>query len=618
MRDKSIETLPDQATPTNQTPPAALWPLLPPRTRQVLQDALKLAGGAAAEPEHLLLALLGAERSGARFLLDDGPPPAARLREVVATRCAVLRPDAELSGGQFSSASMDVLNQASAISRSLKRSYLSTSHLLMALGACEHAVGTLLREQGITNEVLRRRWRRWQRQSNLRRRWALGLEAASAFRPVMPLLPSVKSVAALAGVPWKVMVRRSLIHPGYRSDPFRMYRHLRATRPFSLDPLLPAFVAVNYADVQAIIKDPRLGRAPFLSDSFPVEARRQLGAPDAHRGLPAMMLFADPPRHTRIRAAFMRVFNSVPLEAIRSEMLLSVRSLFDDMASQHSFDLLPAFAGPLPTRVITTMMGFPPADAGVLGDWSDRMVPAIGIHSTLKDLAAADEAYGEFADYLRAKLDGRSAAGSAQGSERGSEPGSERGHAGMLGALVQGDAADLPQEEFIANCMLLLMAGHETTTSLIANGILTLLRHPAQLEIAMQSQNAMAVAVEEILRFESPVQWTGRVALCDVEIAGQKVYRGDLILAGIGAANRDPAVFADPDKFLAGRQENRHIAFGFGIHYCLGAMLAKMEAAVALSEFFSRFPNAKLADAAIRWKPGLVMRCPERLRIRPA
>ncbi len=595
MRCVKLMSICDESESLTSFTTPALWDVLPPRTRHILQDAAKFAAPQAlVEPYHLLLALIDSQRSGAQYIIAQSGVDISTLRSrlMSATRSdEPPGPNAEL---KFSRATMDLLAHTRKLSQSLGRSYISTSHLLMALAESNSPVGRLMQEAGLTFDVVKRGWRKWQRESNLRRRWALGLEAASAFRPVMPRIPSFKTAAALAGIPWKVLARKSLLHPGYRTDPFRMYRFLRQARPFALDPLLPAFVAVNYADVQFVIKDTRFGRGPFLSDSFPPAMRKQLGAPECQRGLPAMMLFADPPRHTRIRAAFMRVFNSVSMDLIRRQMGEIIQSLLDAMASRRTFDLIEMFSGPLPTSVITRMMGLPDADAPVLSAWSDRMVPAIGIHSTLQDLAQADVAYAEFSDYLKLKL------------SRGSNE-------GMLGALLDGDAADLPQEEFIANCMLLLMAGHETTTSLITNGILLLVRHPAQRAIAMQDGKAMAMAVEEILRFESPVQWTGRVAMTDVEVAGQRVHRGDLILAGIGAANRDPAAFADPDQFKVDRAENRHIAFGFGIHYCLGAMLAKLEAQMALQAFFGRFPGAVLTGESLRWRPGLVLRCPEKL-----
>ncbi|MGC8559952.1 MAG: cytochrome P450 [Phycisphaerae bacterium] len=576
---------------------STIWEWLPPRTRMVLQDAIQYARGqTAVEPQHLLFALLRAPRSGAQYLLRRSGADLKAMQERVAEF------DRSEAGSAddiyYSSSLMQTLDQARSLSESLGRSYISTSHLLMALAASDLPVGRLMCDHGLTPARLKRCWRKWQRESNLRRRWALGLEAASVFRPVMPRIPSFKTAAALAGIPWKVLARKSLLHPGYRTDPFRMYRYLRQERPFALDPLLPAFVAVNYKDVQFIIKDTRFGRAPFISDGFPVAVRRQLGAPEGHRGLPAMMLFADPPRHTRIRSAFMRVFNTVPMELIRSRLTLTIQKLLDRMAVMDRFDVIEEFSGPLPTMVITGMMGLPEGDAPKLAAWSDRMVPAIGIHSSLEDLTRADAAYAEFSDYLQQKL-------------------AENPKEGMLGALLDGDAAELPQEEFIANCMLLLMAGHETTTSLITNGILLLLRHPDQRAAALRDEKSMAAAVEEILRFESPVQWTGRVAMTDVTLNGHTICRGDLVLAGIGAANRDPAVFSEPERFNVERTENRHIAFGFGIHYCLGAMLAKLEAQIALTGFFRRFPHAAIAQESLHWQPGLVLRCPEKLIVRP-
>jgi len=579
-------------------PAPALWDVMPPRTRHILQDAIKIAAGrASVEPHHLLLALIDSRRSGAQYLIQHCDADISRLRDDLIAEQNSDSAQPSLGEIILSPPLLQLLAEALELSKSLGRPYVASTHLLMSLAASNLPLGARLRNAGLTPEALRRAWRRWQREPNLRRRWALGLEAASVFRPVMPRIPSIKTMAALAGIPWKVVAKKSLLHPGYRSDPFRMYDVLRSTRPFALDPLLPAFIAVNYADVQFVIKDGRFGRGPFLSDSFPTLVRRQLGGPEHQRGLPAMMLFADPPRHTRIRAAFMRVFNSVSMDVIRRQMAETIQELLDQMATRKSVDLIEMFSGPLPTTVITRMMGLPGADAPLLSAWSDRMVPAIGIHSSLQDLAAADAAYTEFSDYLKLKLASRS-------------------KEGMLGALLEGDAADLPQEEFIANCMLLLMAGHETTTSLITNGIWLLIRHPEQRAIAMRDPKAMALAVEEILRFESPVQWTGRVAIADVDVAGQKVLRGDLVLAGIGAANRDPAVFSEPDQFKVDRPDNRHIAFGFGIHYCLGAMLAKMEAQMALYEFFRRFPHATLARDSLRWRPGLVLRCPEQLILR--
>ncbi len=582
--------------PENNANIPPLWPWLTPRCRRILLDGFKLAAAAGAErvePDHLLTALCADAKSTAYFMLQHAgispeslcPPHAAPPVDQPKTL-----PD------QFSDATLAVLRGAAAAAGVTGTRHICTEHLLMGLPA-DPIVGSVLSQRGFSRSAALRGVAAWRRKSFITQRVGLGLEPQNRLR--LKLTPTgllTRFFSALA-LPAKVYIGKSLLHPRFRRNPYPLYDQLRRQTALRQDPVLPVWTAYRFADAQALLKDPRFARAPFTMDAFPRAALEQLKAPEEPDRLFAMMLFSDPPRHTRLRTAFMRAMGAVSLAALRPAMEAQSLNLLGQAKKRGRLDIVADFAVPFPVFVITALFGLPPEDMPRLKSWSDQMTPAIEINPTARQLDLADAAYEEFRLYLENKLHTISTHPDAH----------------LLSALITRGGADISPAQFVANCMLLLMAGHETTTSLIANGVWLLHTHPEALADLRADPGKMPAAVEEILRFESPVQWTGRMAAEDIDWQGRTIRRGELILFSLGAANRDPAQFDHPNKFDIHRTDNRHLAFGMGIHFCLGAMLARMEAQVALEVLLRTFPRARLKQPFVRWRKGLVLRCPLRL-----
>ena len=262
-------------------------------------------------------------------------------------------------------------------------------------------------------------------------------------------------------------------------------------------------------------------------------------------------------------------------------------------------DLIADLAYPLPVTVIAELLGFPPEDYEKIKKWSDNLAAALGLNPTPEQQARSGAAreeirtyFDEIAARLRRKPEDNLISRLLAVSE---EAGSEGGEG-------------LSPDELFANAVLLLAAGHETTTNLIGNGMLTLLRNPEQLRAIREDPSLTPGAVEELLRYDSPVQVTSRVAGEDMTLSGQALRRGDILLGLIGSANRDPAHFADPDRLDVRRQDNKHLAFGSGPHFCLGAALARMEGETAIRTLLARFPNLRLEKQKLLWHKGLTFR----------
>jgi cytochrome P450 len=369
------------------------------------------------------------------------------------------------------------------------------------------------------------------------------------------------------------------------------------------DPLAPVWVVTRYDDVVTTLRDPRFAKDPFLSDSLPDRAREQLGMPPARdaavEGEPMAMLFLDPPRHTKIRSLFNKGFSSRALQLLRPRIQQITDKRLDRAAKSGSMDVIKDLAVPLPVAVIAELLGFPPEDFDLLKKWSDDFAAALTVNPTIEQQCASDRSREEMRGYFdqvverlkRAPGENLISTLLAEGIERENSP-----------------DARLTRREFFANCALLLAAGHETTTNLIGNGVLALLRHPDQLRDLRQHPELIADAVEELLRYDSPVQWTSRVAAEDIELAGKIIRRGDVLLSALGSANRDERQFERPDILDLRRNDNKHIAFGHGIHYCLGAALARMEAQIAIGTLVQRFPNLRLATRRLRWHPNMIFR----------
>ena len=309
------------------------------------------------------------------------------------------------------------------------------------------------------------------------------------------------------------------------------------------------------------------------------------------------MLFRDPPDHTRLRALVSRAFTPRVVEAMRPHIQEIVDGLLDRVQGARGMDVIEDLAYPLPVTVICEMLGVPTADQDVFKQWSAdiaRSLDAAILPAGSDVITRGQEAGDALREYFRSLI-----------AVRRKQPRPD-----LLSALIaaeeQGDK--LSEPELLATCSLLLIAGHETTVNLIGNGLFALLRHPAELQALTDDPALIQTGVEELLRFDGPVQRTGRMTMADVEIGGRQIPKGSIVAAVIGAANRDPAHFPDPDRLDVSRQENRHIAFGFGIHFCLGAPLARIEGQVAIGTLLRRWRALKLVSDTPEWRESSVLR----------
>jgi cytochrome P450 len=392
------------------------------------------------------------------------------------------------------------------------------------------------------------------------------------------------------------------------ADPFPSFARLRAEDPVHWSEVLGGFVLTRYRDVRMALFDRRLSadRITPFRDHLPAGERASLNDLLAMLGLWAV--FNDPPQHTRRRALLNKAFTPRRVAALRPAIETLVANLVDAIAGRPRFDLIADFAYPLPATVIAGMIGVPASDLDRFKAWSDDIALFVG--SALATPDKRSRALGgmrEIAEYFRGMV-----------AEHRRFPRED-----ILGALIaaEEDGARLSDDEIVASAVFLLFAGHETTTNLIGNGMLALLRHPQELA-RLRADSALApAAVEEILRYDGPTQAMTRIALEEIELAGaqgepRRIPRGARIFALLNAANRDGEVFAEPDRFLIARGESRHLAFGFGAHFCLGAPLARLEGEIGLKALATRLPDLALDDPAPPWSDSFVLRGVKSLKVR--
>jgi cytochrome P450 len=384
--------------------------------------------------------------------------------------------------------------------------------------------------------------------------------------------------------------------PDVLPNPYPFYAQMREADPVHWDDEANGvWVLTHHADVVGALRDPRFSAQRFTptTDWMPDELRARLGP--ALTALSRQLLFIDPPDHTRLRNLANRAFVPRVVEAMRPHIREIVTGLLDEIAPHGQMDVIGEFAFPLPVTVIAEMLGVPPADRDQLGKWTHDFGTVLdGGDLTFESILAALSGVAELMDYLRGIL-----------QEHKARPRDDLMQA-FLAAEERGDT--LSEDEVLANLVLLLAAGHGTTTHLIGNGLLALLRHPDQLALLREDPTRVPTAVVELLRYDGPVQLTSRTATADLTIAGKHIQQGQQVVTILGAANRDPAVFPDPDLLDLTRHENHHVAFGHGIHYCLGAPLARVEAEIAFPALLERFPTLRLATKEPEWVPSAVFR----------
>ncbi len=384
--------------------------------------------------------------------------------------------------------------------------------------------------------------------------------------------------------------------PDTRRDPYALFARARREHPVFAHANFPVVSIFRYADVQRILKDP----ATWSSD-FDVPGVSPDETPDPS------MLGQDPPAHTRLRALVNQAFTPRIVQRLEPRMREIADELVAAALARGEVDLVEALSYPLPVIVIAEIIGVPPEDRERFKAWSDVAVEGLGnglfVPPTPERLARLGAVSAEMGGYFSALAD-----------ERRRHPRED-----LLTGLVQAEVegSRLSHAEMLRMLILLLVAGNETTTNLIGNLVLTLLEHPAELARLRAERALLPSAVEEVLRYSSPVQMDPRRATRDLELHGQRIAADQLVVCWLGAANRDAEVFPEPERFDVGRGDNRHLAFGFGPHYCLGANLARIEAQVALAALLDRTRAFERADdAPLPLHPSIVFRGVTRLPLR--
>jgi pimeloyl-[acyl-carrier protein] synthase len=376
-----------------------------------------------------------------------------------------------------------------------------------------------------------------------------------------------------------------LLDPEVNADPYGLYRQLQSEDPVHWDPFLHTWVATRYDDVMTVLHTYSADRTlrPEQLAAFGMEAFSPVA-----EVMVRQMLFLDPPAHTRVRTLAARGFTPPRVEVLRDHIADIVDELLDTVRERRSMDVIADFARPLPAIVSCEMLGLPTSDWPQLSDWTRSFAELLGnfqhnpgrsapVQKTVEDLTAY------FRNAVRHQVD--------------------RGE-GMLHALATAevDGDRFTEEEVIANAIITLVGGLETTTNLIGNGLLALLRHPDQWELLEREPELIPSAIEEFLRFESPIQHTARLAPADTELGGRRIRKRQAVTAVMAAANRDPTRFTDPDRLDIRRKDNRHLAFGWSGHHCFGAPLARLEAQLAFAAIVARMPSIRLSGVPARWR----------------
>lgn len=382
----------------------------------------------------------------------------------------------------------------------------------------------------------------------------------------------------------------NLLRPEIRANPYPLYARLRAEDPVHWDEAMGFWVITRNADVSSIYRDSRFSRALGLAGAF-----RRLPAGERERTQPLYesfskaMPYTDPPYHTRLRGLANKAFTPRVVAQMRPHIQKVLDGLLDAVQDGGRMDVMETVAYPLPVTVIMELLGLPLEQRPQLKEWSNDVFATIGVvrhdpQVMTRGLAGLERATDFFRQYL---------------DQVEKEPKSDLFSAL---AMVVEEGNRLTREELYANILVLLAAGHETTANLIGNGTHALLTHPDQMQLLRDDPALIANAVEEMLRYDNPAQVAYRVAAEDVEVGGKTIRRGEIVNLMLGAANRDPEHFHEPDRFDIRRPEIHQIGFGAGIHYCIGAPLARLEGQIAFSTFLRRFPNMHLETDKLEWQ----------------
>jgi cytochrome P450 len=390
---------------------------------------------------------------------------------------------------------------------------------------------------------------------------------------------------------------------GFIADPYPAYTELRERTPVVLDEPTDHWLVSRYEDVNTLLRDRRFGRTyHHLAND---EEMGRPSAPEWHAPfwhlVRSGILDMEPPDHTRVRRLVSKAFTPRMAEGLRPHVQRLMDENVDAVAGAGEIDLIPSIAEPLPVAVIAQLLGVPDEDRHLLRPWSADICRMYELAPTEEDARVAIRACVEFSDYLRQLSRARRA-----------DP-REDLISGLAQVVDEGER--LTEDELIGTCVLLLNAGHEATVNVTGNGWWSLFRHPDQLRRLRADPSLVPRAIEELMRFDTPLQMFERWVLEDVEICGVEVPKGAELGLLFGSANRDPTVFERPDELDLGRDPNPHLAFGAGVHFCLGAPLARIELETSFATLLRRFPRMELVEEP-SWKPNYIIRGLEALRVR--
>jgi len=372
------------------------------------------------------------------------------------------------------------------------------------------------------------------------------------------------------------------VPPAFLDDPYPWYAALREHDPLHALEGGGVFLS-RYEDALAVYRDPR------ASSDKKQEFRPKLGDSPLYEHHTTSLVFNDPPLHTRVRRIIMGALNQRAIARMETDVVRLVDALLEEMAGKREFNFIDAFAANIPIEVIGNLLDVPRADRGPLRGWSVAILSGLEPKLTPAMHEAGNRAVTEFVAYLKELI-----------AARRKRPGDYESD--VLTRLIQGekDGERLSEKELLHQCIFMLNAGHETTTNLIGNGAWLLLTHPQELVRLRADPALVPSAVEEMLRYEGPIQLNNRQLTAPVELGGRTLAKGTFITIGIGAANRDPAQFPEPERFDVARKPNRHLAFGQGDHACAGMNVARMEGRVAFGRLLARFPRLELAGEPVR------------------
>ncbi len=392
-----------------------------------------------------------------------------------------------------------------------------------------------------------------------------------------------------------------LDRPEFVQDPYPLLNELRETMPVFFDPVWNKVFFLRYEDISALLRDKRLGRSITH-----ILSRDELGWPppnpltrDFDHFQDNHLLDNEPPRHTRLKGLFLQAFTPARVEGLRHSIEQMVTGLLDQAAERGQIDLLADYAEPLPVAVIAELLGVPAPDRHLLRPWSAQIVKLYELGYTDQEARQANQAVVDFSNYIRGLV-----------AERRRQPGPD-----LISALIQAeeDGQKLTEDELIANCILLLNAGHEATVNGTTSGLLSLHRNPQQKALAIEAaqsgnQSFFKLAVDELLRYDTPLPMFERWVLHDLEHRGTPLKRGQEVALVYAAGNRDPRRFELPDTLNLQRTDNLHLTFGLGVHYCIGAPLARLELQTSFRMLLQRFPGIHLQHETPQYTGGFVIR----------